>query len=92
MNKKKLNFHESLTKIFEPVTESFKNVSEDVNNHDGTSEENNRICGLADSRSLPGCCINDKLLEIKNKWAVLAPFCRHFQLYSLTAKILAGLN
>ena len=52
-----------MKKVFEPVTKSIKDVSEDVTRTmTETSKENNKALSN----------LNDKLLEIMNDWGILA--------------------
>ena len=61
----KENFHEVLQKIFESVTKSFKEVSEDATNTiTEISIENNELLSK----------LNDKLLELLNDMGIIA-FC-----------------
>ena len=69
----KQNFHENMKKVFEPVTKTSKDVSENVTKHMMiTSKENNQA-----SQNL-----NNKLLEILNDRGILATY-----LMSLLSKI-----
>ena len=56
------NFHEDLKKVFEPVTKSFENTSEDITK---TITETS----LKDNQAIEN--INNKLLEIMNNRGIL---------------------
>ena len=61
----KQNFHEDLKKVFEPVTESLENTSQDITKTiTETSIRNNQV--IED--------INNKLLEIMNDRGILASY------------------
>ena len=61
----KQNFHEVMKKVFEPVTKTFKDVSEDVTKPMMiTSKENNLAIGN----------LNNKLLDIMNDRGILASY------------------
>ena len=59
------NFHEDLSKVFEPVTRTVKNVSEDITKTMMISSKQNNLA-LED--------LNNKLLEIMNDRAILASY------------------
>ena len=61
----KQNFHEDMKKVFEPVTKSLKNTSQDITkNIKETSIKNNQAIEN----------INNKLLEIMNDRGILASY------------------
>ena len=61
----KQNFHEVLKKVFEPVTKSFKDVSEDATK---------TITEISIENNKPLSNLNDKFLELLNDRGIIA-FC-----------------
>ena len=61
----KQNFHEDMKKVFEPVTKSFKDVSEEIRKTttETSNEKNNALENL-----------KNKLLEIMNDRGILATY------------------
>ena len=61
----KQNFHEDMKKVFEPVTKSIKDVSEEVRK---TMTENS----IKNNQAIEN--LNNKLLEKMNDWGILASY------------------